>query len=296
METNTIIGLDSAYLCAQETGSGNMQISAGLVVELIDRLRAAETERQELRHAQNSLFDRLSDLTAYKEAAENQKPVQWVCELSSNPWPDGGGTRRDTKEDALKYINSDSNHCKYDTVSPIYRLPVQADNPVVAVPDGWREIVEAVAHIGVDFGYGNFVLSHEHIEKARLLLAAAPSHSQQSSGKAHEWDGKGVCKKCGVTIFGRRDTCPSHESEQHSFGESEFIPVDLLLKPDLTDEDVQSWRKQNLETKLAAVDEVITMLRRRQLPNDPFIKSGFCEAIVAVVTMRSSMNQEGGAV
>lgn len=54
--------------------------------------------------------------------------------------------------------------------------------------------------------------------------------------------------------------------------------------------------RDEARAKLAAVDEVITMLRRRPLPNDPFIKSGFCEAIVAVVTMRSSMNQEGGAV
>lgn len=44
METKEIIGMDSAYICAQEAGSGNMQISAGLVVELIDRLRESEDE------------------------------------------------------------------------------------------------------------------------------------------------------------------------------------------------------------------------------------------------------------
>lgn len=58
--------------------------------------------------------------------------------------------------------------------------PDREQVPAVSVPDGFREIVEAVAHIGVDFGYGNFTLSQEHTEKARELLASAPSHRQQS--------------------------------------------------------------------------------------------------------------------
>lgn len=32
------------------------------------------------------------------------------------------------------------------------------------------EIVKAVAHIGVDFGYGKFELDDEHIAKARKLI------------------------------------------------------------------------------------------------------------------------------
>lgn len=173
-------------------------------------------------------------------AMESQEPAQWVCELSSNPWPNGGGTRRDTKEEALAYINSEYNHCKYDTVSPIYRLPVPADKAAVAVPVGWKEIVEAVAHIGVDFGYGAFVLSQEHINKARELLAATPSHSQQSAPSAESmkavWvngyetghnDGIGCghdlaprCRHAGEEEFDADevlrliDRCPSHESEQ----------------------------------------------------------------------------------
>lgn len=47
------------------------------------------------------------------------------------------------------------------------------------VADGFREIVEAVAHIGVDFGYGKFDLSQEHIEKARALLEATPQPVEQ---------------------------------------------------------------------------------------------------------------------
>ncbi|MDC0600087.1 hypothetical protein OAO65_02135 [Flavobacteriales bacterium] len=32
------------------------------------------------------------------------------------------------------------------------------------------EIVKAVAHIGVDFGYGKFELNEEHVAKARQLI------------------------------------------------------------------------------------------------------------------------------
>jgi len=32
-----------------------------------------------------------------------------------------------------------------------------------------EEIVKAVAHIGVDWGYGKFELNQEHIDKARKL-------------------------------------------------------------------------------------------------------------------------------
>ena len=33
-----------------------------------------------------------------------------------------------------------------------------------------KEIVKAVAHIGVDFGYGEFKLDNTHIKKARKLM------------------------------------------------------------------------------------------------------------------------------
>lgn len=155
-----------------------------LAGEAAKEIRALIAERDELR--------------AYKEAAEKQEPVQWVCELSSNPWPNGGGTRRDTKEEALKFINSESNHCKYDTVSPIYRLPVPADKPAVTNDDmallasgmdqPWcmrecvRKLIEA-AEILLDRksydGHG-----HEEIAEAKRvanLYLAAPSHSQQSA-------------------------------------------------------------------------------------------------------------------
>ena len=42
-------------------------------------------------------------------------------------------------------------------------------NEMVAEPE-LLEIVEAVAHIGVDFGYGKFQLDQSHIEKARAAI------------------------------------------------------------------------------------------------------------------------------
>ena len=35
-----------------------------------------------------------------------------------------------------------------------------------------EEVVKAVAHIGVDFGYGKYELQQEDIDKARALLAS----------------------------------------------------------------------------------------------------------------------------
>lgn len=162
------------------------------------------------------------------------------------------------KPDLIQAIFDASDRKAVDTFKHCPKCDHKCDKPAVAVPD-------------------------RILELAARLTAPGPKCCAVSASECHE---------ISDFISSLVDHCPSHESEQHSFGESEFIPVDLLLKPDLTDEDVERWRKQNLETKLAAVDEVITMLRRRPLPNDPFIKSGFCEAIVAVVTMRQSMNQE----
>lgn len=91
--------------------------------------------RFQAKNYESAAADVIEHLLAYKEAAESQKPVQWVCELSSNPWPNGGGTRRDTKEEAIEFINSESNYCKYDIVSPLYRLPCLSDNESAAARD-----------------------------------------------------------------------------------------------------------------------------------------------------------------
>ena len=55
-------------------------------------------------------------------------------------------------------------------LSAITQLKTERNNALERVAD-MQEIVEAVAHIGVDFGYGKFELSDEHINKARELIA-----------------------------------------------------------------------------------------------------------------------------
>jgi len=35
-----------------------------------------------------------------------------------------------------------------------------------------RELIKAVAHIGIDWGYGKFELTQDHIDKARKLYEA----------------------------------------------------------------------------------------------------------------------------
>lgn len=213
------------------------------------------------------------------------------------------------KPDLVQAIFNSSDRKAVDRWKHCPKCDHKCDKPAVEVPEKSEMVREELSHASVYL--------YAYVESLEIALAAAPSHSQQSSQRISRKDVQEILESFSkwidlddyssaittwdATYEGRElleklnaDGCPSHESEQHSFGESEFIPVDLLLKPDLTDEDVESWRKQNLETKVAAVDEVITMLRRRPLPNDPFIKSGFSEAIAAVVTMRNSMNQEMG--
>lgn len=125
----------------------------------------------------HAVADELEQLRAFKEAAEMQEPVAVMYKT-------GGAL---TKAECIDVEIFDI-CCRVET--PLYAKPVPADKPAVAVPDGFREIVEAVAHIGVDFGYGNFALSQEHIEKARALLEAAPSHRQQSARPTDDelWD------------------------------------------------------------------------------------------------------------
>jgi hypothetical protein len=45
-------------------------------------------------------------------------------------------------------------------------------SPQPPTPAGVREIIEAVAHIGVDFGFGPYELEDKFIEQARALAAA----------------------------------------------------------------------------------------------------------------------------
>lgn len=140
---------------------GDAQGAESVLDEAIVGVRQLMAERDELR--------------AYKEAAEKQKPVAWGAFYFGGKYRGQLYSHDSTEEkidDYIAYV-----HRSNDSITlqkgPLFTNPVPADKPAVAVPDGFREIVEAVAHIGVDFGYGNFALSQEHIEKARELLAAA---------------------------------------------------------------------------------------------------------------------------
>ena len=42
-----------------------------------------------------------------------------------------------------------------------------------------RELIKAVAHIGIDWGYGKFELTQDHIDKARKLYEAHDQLKEQ---------------------------------------------------------------------------------------------------------------------
>ena len=73
-----------------------------------------------------------------------------------------------------------------DTSSLIRKIKIQQDLDIQGCADllkielhakkqqkrigGLEEIVNAVAHIGIDFGYGKFEIGQDEIDKARLLI------------------------------------------------------------------------------------------------------------------------------
>ena len=52
----------------------------------------------------------------------------------------------------------------------LYYLQTDNANYLKAKNEKLNEIVEAVAHIGVDFGYGKYVLEDKFIKQARKIL------------------------------------------------------------------------------------------------------------------------------
>lgn len=62
-----------------------------------------------------------------------------------------------------KELRKQANLCPRDAEATLFW---QAANAL----EDCKKLVEAVAHIGVDFGYGKFELDDEHVSKARELL------------------------------------------------------------------------------------------------------------------------------
>lgn len=52
----------------------------------------------------------------------------------------------------------------------------------------FNEIVKAVAHIGIDWGYGKFELSQAHIDRARHLYETRGIHVEEQSRKSADAD------------------------------------------------------------------------------------------------------------
>lgn len=143
-----------------KSGSMNARHVDSLLLDLIDHYESTK-----------DLHEKYTEARAKLVAMESQEPLCVVENKNLAKLADGKGAK----------VYGCAPHMLYnpDYHSNLYAKPVPADKPAVAVPDGWKEIVESVAHIGVDFGYGVFVLSQEDISKARELLAAAPSRSKQ---------------------------------------------------------------------------------------------------------------------
>ena len=70
-------------------------------------------------------------------------------------------------EKICKYV--DDLKARRDIAEVNYNLEFIKTAQLQARIKEFKEIVKAVAHIGIDFGYGKFELNQEHIDKAREL-------------------------------------------------------------------------------------------------------------------------------
>lgn len=195
---NQIIEMFRARGMMIESGS---QFSArGQIAQLLDVVKPIIAERDEALAKLAALEKQEPYITLHAEKGDYR--IEW-----HNPWTLSEGSQsfyirtvnaekpaRITEQDAREIAISVMRYCHQNSTwypdvwiedcgrELLNKLNADREQvPEVAVLDGFREIVEAVAHIGVDFGYGNFVLSQEHIEKARAILEAGPSHSQHSA-------------------------------------------------------------------------------------------------------------------
>lgn len=88
--------------------------------------------------------------------------------------------------DTSAIINLESALCKalgtkYDDIDLAEALKLidrLTTAQAAAIPEQWREIVEAVAHVGIDLGYGAYELEQDKIDKARELISSAPKPNQ----------------------------------------------------------------------------------------------------------------------
>jgi hypothetical protein len=125
-----IVGIESAYEAAKECGVGNIKISAGLVIDLIDRLRAAEAERDAI----------AEQFKAYKEAAEGQEPIGYGFPTShiDNSYPHLTGKHwliYSLLE--LEYMGEKGN----DELRPVYAKPAPTETEAT---DVWEaSLIEA---------------------------------------------------------------------------------------------------------------------------------------------------------
>src|SRR5688572_12348644 len=67
--------------------------------------------------------------------------------------------------------NSDVPEWARKVVADLWKQYCIAASPQPPTQAGVREIIEAVAHIGVDFGFGPYELEDKFIEMARALAA-----------------------------------------------------------------------------------------------------------------------------
>ena len=76
----------------------------------------------------------------------------------------------DTEDGAIVLLGKDANPQSGKDI--LYMNDDHANAKLISFAPEMFELVKVIAHIGIDFGYGKFELTQEHIDKARLIYEA----------------------------------------------------------------------------------------------------------------------------
>jgi len=187
--------------------AGKLGIADSLL--LIARCESAEKERDERNNAANLAIRQSIEseviagvLRAELKELREQLPAIWISEGESiqyNPDYEGGlygafyaapvAQSRDSAEPAgyvfkhhfdaanggkLKgqaIMNPEVRRSALEPMVPVFwSAQLVAEPAKVVVPEVIKEIIKSVAHLGIDFGFGEHIIEPHHIEAARKFL------------------------------------------------------------------------------------------------------------------------------
>jgi len=129
---------------------------------------------------------------------------------------------------------------------------LERDARILAVADDLLKIVEAVGHIGVDFGFGEFHLEQSHIEKARsTFIKITEGGGMSNQNKRPQNCGTSYCS-CIECIYGDNGCVADEEQCNDGCLARESVIANALKLADEIDAEFSQGRISNHNGRKAA--------------------------------------------